>query len=191
MQPRLLVIEAVRIFDAEASALVGVFASKNYSWRVLSNDPLWLNPSWPTKESIDSTIDEFNPTFVHFALHGGKTGLILTIPEIAGIKTLLSWQDIETMLCWKDRIVITGACEVLPYANSFLRAGSIAVVAPTESITWDRLCHFLRILYSNILDGQSLSNALASAIKHGNKYYGEYECFGIIGNKNWTMTEGI
>lgn len=81
MPPRFLVVEAARIFDAEAAACVGVFARHAYQWKVLSNDPAWLDPAWPTTASIATAIEEFDPTIIHFALHGADQGLVLRISK--------------------------------------------------------------------------------------------------------------
>jgi len=189
-KPKLLAIEAARIFDAEVSALIGVFASSNYQWRVLSNDPMWKKPSFPTKKMIMDEIESFNPTFIHFALHGSNEGLILQ-PE-KDFATL-TWSEIETMPCWKDSVIIAGSCGILSHADVFLKAGAYAVVAPNGEIKWDRLCHFFRIFYSNIIHSdQTLSEALETTSQHGNKYYIEYlMSFGIIGNKDWALDRKI
>lgn len=80
-QPSLLVIEAARIFDAEAAALVGVFSRYGYKWKVLSNDPVWPAPAWPTATLIGKTIESCDPTFIHFALHGVEEGLVLKVSD--------------------------------------------------------------------------------------------------------------
>jgi hypothetical protein len=188
MSPSLLIIESARVFDAEASALVGVFASRNFAWTVISNDPMWKNSDWPTKEAIVTVIRKLDPTFVHFALHGTEEGLVLGPAEIVGIEqSILSWSEIETMDCWKKRVVIAGACNALPKAESFFRAGAVAVVAPEGEVNWERLCHFFRLFYSELFNGKSLSETLQTVTQYGDGYSSWYTRFGIVGNKHWAI----
>jgi hypothetical protein len=192
MRPRLLVVEAARIFDAEAAAIVGVFARHSCQWRVLSNDPAWPVPGWPTADSISAAVQEFDPTIVHFALHGVERGLVLRIssggsgqPSDDG-DGILPWEAIERMPAWGERVVIAGACGMLSYAQAFLRASARAVVAPGETIDWSNLCHFFRIFYSSLLGGDSLGSALAATKSYAGGYYDGFGSIQVVGDSSWT-----
>ena len=191
-QPSMLVIEAARVYDAEAAALVGVFARYGYRWKVHSNDPAWPEPAWPTRASISLSIERFDPTFVHFALHGVEQGLVLRARERLGSRDedILAWSDIEEMSVWKEKIVVTGACGALPYASSFLNAGALAVVAPNLPINWGNLCHFFRIFYSNLLDGNSIGEALSATKLYARVHYRKYDSMGVEGDQHWRLKGG-
>jgi hypothetical protein len=190
-QPSLLVIEAARIFDAETAALVGVFSRYGYQWKVLSNDPAWPVPAWPTAASIEKTTESFDPTVIHFALHGTEEGLVLRVSDEVGspgvVGDVLAWADIERMVVWEDRVVITGACGMLSHASSFLRAGALAVVAPRTSIDWGNLCHFFRLFYTFLLDGRSIGDALLATRNYARGYYREYRSIDVEGDHEWGL----
>jgi hypothetical protein len=101
-----LIIEAARVFDAEAASLVGVFARHGCRWKVLSNDPAWANSAWPTAPSIGAAIEEFSPSLVHFALHGVERGLVLRVSKFGDTEDVLAWEEIEQSLAWKGRVVM-------------------------------------------------------------------------------------
>lgn len=196
MDEKLLVVEAARIFDAEAAAIVGVFARHGCPWMVLSNDPAWSNPGWPTADSIGAAVDHFEPTIVHFALHGVEQGLLLRVSEgedgqaseSGDVNYILAWEAIERMPAWRGRVVITGACGMFRHAQAFLRAGARAVVAPGETIGWGDLCHFFRLLYSSLLGGERLGSALAATKSYAGAHYEGFQSFQVAGDSSWGRT---
>jgi hypothetical protein len=190
-QPSLLIIEAARIFDAEAASLVGVFARHGFRWRVLSNDPAWPDPAWPTTASIAAAAEEFSPAIVHFALHGFERGLVLRVSESANVEEILTWEEIESLPAWSGRVVISGACSMLRYASAFLNSGALAVVAPRTTIDWASLCHFFRIFYTFLLRGESISSALLATKSYAARYYRQYDAIDVVGEELWCITSGI
>lgn len=185
-QPSLLIIEAAHVFDAEAASLVGVFARYGYRWKVLSNDPTWANPAWPTAISIEAAIRELSPTLVHFALHGIEEGLVLRLSELGETEDILTWGEIEQSAAWEGRVVISGACGMQRHSSAFLAAGASAVVAPRTTIRWENLCHFFRLFYSHLLQGEAISRALLATKNYSDGFYGEYDSIDVVGKELWS-----
>jgi hypothetical protein len=92
LRPKLLVVAAARSFEAEVAAIVGVFARQFYAWAVLSNDPAWPNPDWPSARSIQGAADEHRSSVMHFAPHGVEHGLAVR-PSIVGDSHAASQDD--------------------------------------------------------------------------------------------------
>jgi hypothetical protein len=191
----LLIVEAARVFDAEAAALVGVCSRFGRVWHVLSNDPLWPDARWPDAAAISALFEQRQPTLVHFALHADQAGLLLSWsdaddPADRQVRDVLAWEAVRRIPCWNGVVVTTGACGLLAHAGAFLSAGARAVVAPDREILWDLLCHFYRIFYTHLLAGRSLSESRTATLSHAAGYYRDFGSIGVRGEASWKAPSG-
>lgn len=62
------------------------------------------------------------------------------------------------------------------------------MVAPGTTIDWGNLCHFFRLLYTFLLDGLAINDALSATVNYARGYYREYRSIGVEGDREWSLS---
>jgi hypothetical protein len=169
--------------DTEGIVLSKVFTDEKLDYTLFSNDGIWPDRCVINKALIEQESNKPDVAVVHLAMHGFDHGLALRWSVGEGIyqkvvEDLLAPDEIAGMTGWNQKLIVSGACSSLHFADAFLKAGAIAVVAPAVEIPWDQLGAFFRVLYRGLFAGQSGKTALAAAKGE----FPKYSSFSLSGN---------
>jgi hypothetical protein len=161
--------------DTEGIVLSKVFAEEKLDFTLFSNDEIWPEHCVITKSLIEMEIKKPDVSVVHLAMHGLEDGLALRWSSGQDftqkvIEDLLDFHEIQEMAGWQQKLIVSGACNSLHFADAFLQAGALAVVAPGAAIPWNELGAFFQVFYRKIFKGLSVKAALDSAKSQFPKY---------------------
>lgn len=161
--------------DTEGSILSKVFAEEKIDYTLFSNDGIWADHCLIIKSLIEREINKSDVLIVHLAMHGFEYGLALRWStdqdfSLKVVEDLLDFHEIKEMKGWQQKLIVSGACNSLHFADAFLKAGALAAVAPGAAIPWDELGAFFRVFYREIFKGQSVKTALDVAKGQFPKY---------------------
>jgi hypothetical protein len=157
--------------NTEAKILSTYVQEHRIDFDLYSNDDFWadrpkagaiVDRGVIAAALIDPEID-----VVHFAVHGGPTGLVLKWSGPVGqreVADTLTGAEIRQISVSHDKLVVSGACESSNLANDFIFAGAKAYVSPKEEIPWVDLGSMFKSFYSALLSGATIEGALAQAV---------------------------
>ena len=154
------------------------FQEQGIDYELYSNDQIWSSPAIVNKGLISTCLAKAMFDIVHLAVHGDKNSLILkwsTDKEI-GLRVpedILTGSEILNMPEWRDKIIVSGACNSSHLAPFFLGAGAKAVIAPPIPVDWPNLGPFFCVFYAGLMQGQMLERVLNTAISK----FPEYACY--------------
>ena len=157
--------------NTEAIVLSKCFASLGIEFELYTNDGFWADRpkagSTIDEALIRKCLDDPNLTVVHFAVHGCSTGLVLKWdgPLNQRVKAdVLTGDQIRGMKGFRNRLVVSGACDSAILAEDFLAAGATAFVAPDFPLPWEDLGDFFQSFYGSLKEGSTVERALNSAV---------------------------
>lgn len=155
--------------ETEARDLYRFFTKSNTSFQIITNDKRWQKQTQLSKALIENSIEAVNPEIIHIAIHGESTRLAIAEHES------LTTSDMKNMNVWKDKIIVSGACEGGKYAQLLLNKGAKMVVASNKKILWPNQGKFFSKFYEGLLTKIKPELALEEAIH----LYPEYESYKI------------
>lgn len=174
--------------NTEAKILSTCFQQLSIDFDLYSNDDFWADrPKAGTivdRDVIAATLIDPEIDVVHFAVHGGPTGLVLKWSGPIGQREVidtLNGSEIRQMCVSHDKLIVSGACESSNLANDFISAGAKAYVSPKKEIPWIHLGLMFKIFYSSLQSGATIEDALAQAVAN-HKELESYEVYSSFRN---------
>ena len=160
--------------DTEAQVLSECLAHLRIAFELYTNDGFWADRpkagSVLDRDRIRQCLDDPHIDIVHFAVHGGPTGLVLKWKGPLSRRVaadVLTGAEIRRMREFRNRLVVSGACGSAGLAEDFLAAGAAAFVAPDVEIPWKDLGILFQAFYAALKRGATAKRALGSAVaKH-------------------------
>jgi hypothetical protein len=159
--------------NTEAIVLSKCFTSLGIEFELYTNDGFWADRP-KAGSTIDGALirkclDDPNLNVIHFAVHGCPTGLVLKWDGDGPIDQrvaadVLTGAQIREMKGFRNRLVVSGACESAILAKDFLAAGATAFVAPDFPPQWEDLGVFFQSFYGSLKEGSQVERALSSAV---------------------------
>ncbi|WP_144054051.1 hypothetical protein [Baaleninema simplex] len=136
---------------------------------VYSNDGIWTKRTFLNRSLFQNCLSDTDTKVVHLALHGDRDGLVMRWSNAEKIRDRrpqerLSPQDIESIVQWRDKVVVSGAYSAAKLSDAFLKAGVAAAVFPEHPISYQHLVPFLEIFYGKLATGLSVRNALNAGL---------------------------
>jgi hypothetical protein len=157
--------------DTEAMVLTKCFANLGVDFKLYTNDGVWADRpkagSAVDREIIRKCLDDPSVDIVHFAVHGGPTGLVLKWGGPIANRVpadVLTGAEIRGMREFRNRRIVSGACDSAGLADDFLAAGATACVAPDFQIPWKNLGILFQSFYASLKSGSTVEAALSSAV---------------------------
>ena len=169
--------------NTEAKILATCFQQRCIDFDLYSNDDFWADRpkagAIVDRDVIAAILIDQEIDVVHFAVHGGPTGLVLKWSgpvwqrEVADT---LAGAEIRQMCISHDKLVVSGACKSSNLANDFISAVAKAYVSPKEEIPRVHLGLMFKIFYSALQSGATIEGALAQAVAN-HKELESYEAY--------------
>ena len=157
--------------NTEAKVLSTCFKQLGIDFDLFSNDNHWANRPKAgvtvDRDIIAANLIDPQIDVVHFAVHGGPTGLVLKWSgpiEHREVTDTLTGNEIRQMGVSSDKLVVSGACASSSLANDFIFAGVKAYISPKHEIPWTHLGSMFQIFYSVLQFGAKTADALAQAM---------------------------
>ena len=129
--------------ETEARDLHYYFNKESVTFSIVTNDNRWPKQTKLSKEIVEMKVKAENPEIIHLAIHGLDTGLVIS--SEGEKETILSVAEMEKMTIWKDKIVVSGACEGGKYTERLLARGAMFVLASERQIPWQNLGKFFTV----------------------------------------------
>jgi CHAT domain len=157
--------------STEAIVLTECFTNLGIEFELYTNDGYWADRSKAgstlNREIIRKCLGDQNVDIVHFAVHGGPTGLALKWSGPINNRVavdVLTGSEIRGMKEFRDRLIVSGACGSAELAKDFLAVGATAFVAPDLEIPWKNLGMLFHSFYESLKSGSTVEASLASAV---------------------------
>jgi hypothetical protein len=164
----------------EPVVLSEFFAANGIDYEVYSNDGIWPHPVTISKNFIEACLKQSEPEIIHLAMHGDDYSFILKWSRAEQIKSrvpeaILTGPEIQRMREWREKLIVSGACNSSKLAPFFLEAGARAVIAPEFPVSWANLGQFFCVFYEALFSGEKIEEALKLALSR----FPEYWCYQI------------
>ena len=157
--------------NTEAIVLTECFTNLGVEFELYTNDGYWADRPKAgaalDREIIRKCLEDQNIDIVHFAVHGGPTGLVLKWNGPLNNRVaadVLTGAEIRGMRGFRNRLIVSGACGSAGLAKDFLAAGATAFVAPDFAIPWENLGMLFQSFYASLKSGSTVEAALSSAV---------------------------
>lgn len=157
--------------NTEAKILSNSFQELGINFDLYSNDHFWADlpktGAVVDRDVIAKTLSNPQIDAVHFAVHGGPDGLVLSwsgpIWQREAADTLTG-AEIRQLVISSNKLVVSGACASSSLASDFILAGAKAYVSPKYAIPWTHLGLMFQTFYSAVRSGVTADAALAQAV---------------------------